>query len=520
VPLWQAVYSIGLNDSATDIRECANGDFIITGHTDTLFDGKSHDIFLLRIDAIGNALWSKVYGTPDAMEFAWSVLETTRGDGNGTAAGDFVVAGARYTSSGGITLPTAYLLRTDANGTIRWDRLYTNGENTATSFHAAEESTVGAGAGDIIAGGFANDTILANTNAFMVRVNGGNGGFGGPTRGALLWGGGNGRSIMSIEELTVGAEAGNIVAVGLHARSNLYNIDWFVLKTGANPALGPVAQRVYLGNTTSTEAGNWIREIRGAGTGFNQGDLVITGTSYLVGAGPLSQAFQMYLEPAALAPATGVIGVTRYGNDSTTCGYSIAEVGGSATRTPGFIMCGTIGNPGNYERLYLVKNSPSQTTCTNRIVKTINQVPDEPWRRVTPNLLPLNVAFTVPSYGGLFVDPHKALCYDPAFKHMLDGGATGSTIESIAGAIQMLRSYPNPVAAGSDITLEYHLAGKSVVALTVTDVAGTIVHTASAEYAAGDIAIPVKTDGWRPGVYVVKVASGNDMLMAKVVVTE
>ena len=64
---WSYTYSIGANDSATDIIECTNGDFVIVGVTDNIGSGcaPSRDIFLLRIDNCGRVLWVNTYGTPD-----------------------------------------------------------------------------------------------------------------------------------------------------------------------------------------------------------------------------------------------------------------------------------------------------------------------------------------------------------------------------------------------------------------------------------------------------------------------
>jgi hypothetical protein len=94
------------------IHETAGGDFIVAGFTD-LFGAGSHDALLVKIDSVGNMLWTKAYGGLQD-EHAEEAVEI--------ANGDFLIGG--YTTSTGLGNKDMLLMKTDSNGFLKWARTY------------------------------------------------------------------------------------------------------------------------------------------------------------------------------------------------------------------------------------------------------------------------------------------------------------------------------------------------------------------------------------------------------------
>jgi hypothetical protein len=73
--LWSKTYGGALYDGATEIQSLSDGNFLIAGRTESFGNGSS-DAYLLKINEIGDLLWSKTYGGTD-FESAYSLTETS-----------------------------------------------------------------------------------------------------------------------------------------------------------------------------------------------------------------------------------------------------------------------------------------------------------------------------------------------------------------------------------------------------------------------------------------------------------
>ncbi|MCH8330171.1 MAG: T9SS type A sorting domain-containing protein, partial [Bacteroidetes bacterium] len=106
--------AIGGNDwdMASDIIAVSSGGFLIAGETKSYGQGDK-DGYLLRINDDGKVRWAKTYGGSDRDAFH-SVLEDD--DGN------FITAG--YTFSYGAGDLDFYLVKTDSSGTVLWSKTY------------------------------------------------------------------------------------------------------------------------------------------------------------------------------------------------------------------------------------------------------------------------------------------------------------------------------------------------------------------------------------------------------------
>jgi hypothetical protein len=104
--------------------ECVNwvvqtddGGFALAGWTDsgtgTAYGPGKRDFWLFKTDAEGNMQWNKTYGGADDERARWAIV---------TSDGGYALAG--YTNSTGAGKRDFWLVRTDLDGTMLWNRTY------------------------------------------------------------------------------------------------------------------------------------------------------------------------------------------------------------------------------------------------------------------------------------------------------------------------------------------------------------------------------------------------------------
>lgn len=151
---WDQVYGGTYNDFGSSVKQTADGGYIVAGQT---YSATSLyiDLWLLKTDANGDTLWTKLYGGA-ASDGARSVQQTYDGG--------YIIAG--FTSSYGAGQIDAWLLRTDANGDTLWTKTFGGASNDfAFSVYQTADSgfvicgyTYSFGAGD-------QDYYIVRTNA-------------------------------------------------------------------------------------------------------------------------------------------------------------------------------------------------------------------------------------------------------------------------------------------------------------------------------------------------------------------
>lgn len=133
------------------VSQTSDGGYIVTGYTTS--DGAgSKDVYLLKTDSEGNQMWSKNYGGP-GLDVGMSVLETSDGS--------YVVAG--YTESFGEGESDAYLIKTDSTGNEMWSKTF--GGSGPEMGRAADETSDG---GYVIAG--ATGSYSDNSDVYLVKT--------------------------------------------------------------------------------------------------------------------------------------------------------------------------------------------------------------------------------------------------------------------------------------------------------------------------------------------------------------
>ena len=137
------------NDEIESMQPTSDGGFILAGFTQSYGAG-SRDVLLVKIDSVGNLLWSKTYGG-SGYEYASDVGQTSDGG--------YILVG--YTTSLGPSNGNVYLIKTDANGDSLWIKTFAS--NNSYEFHSVEQTTDG---GYVLAGSV--NSFLASSNDFCI----------------------------------------------------------------------------------------------------------------------------------------------------------------------------------------------------------------------------------------------------------------------------------------------------------------------------------------------------------------
>lgn len=109
--LWTKILGGGGSEALYGIDRTVDGGYIVTGETSTNSFGSS-DIWLLKLDAFGDTIWTKYYGS--ATEESGAVARQT-------ADGGFIVTGDIHNA---YNIHHAALLKTDSVGNLQWAKTY------------------------------------------------------------------------------------------------------------------------------------------------------------------------------------------------------------------------------------------------------------------------------------------------------------------------------------------------------------------------------------------------------------
>jgi hypothetical protein len=134
---WKKCYGSTGYDKANDIKQTADGGYIVVGFTDGN-NGDVHgnhsadyDAFIVKLNSVGDTMWSRCYGgsSQDAIN---NVVQLSDGS--------YMMAGYAYSNDGDIsfiygdTLEDGWLVKLDANGNLLWSKTY--GGSTDDEFSA------------------------------------------------------------------------------------------------------------------------------------------------------------------------------------------------------------------------------------------------------------------------------------------------------------------------------------------------------------------------------------------------
>lgn len=241
IVLWAKAYTGGFATNFADIKNVSTGGYIITGST------TSGGALLVRIDNSGNIMWAKRYQLPDigsgnaSSEYGNAVMETSDG-------GFLVGGGVDYfwdgVSASTVDTASAFGFKTDASGTLLWNKVWTLTNPTKADEHYINDVAESAD-GYFFVGESADETQAYDSdgdlprNALLIKTNKA----AGTTTYIRRWGAGNTSSqgINCALTLVTGANAGRILLGGyddIHAF--LITVDG----TGGTPTMGAFNRRI------------------------------------------------------------------------------------------------------------------------------------------------------------------------------------------------------------------------------------------------------------------------------------
>ncbi len=236
--MWTKVYGWAREEIAWDVEQTADGGYIVTGHTSTT-PSQTSSFWLMKTDSNGDTLWTRIYGGDD-WEKSFSVQPTTDGG--------YIVVGR--TKSFGAGDYDIWLLKTDSNGDTLWTHTY--GGSAREDGYCVRQTTDG---GYIISGK-TYSYGAGGSDAYLVKTD---------ENGDTLWtrtyGGSNGEGSFSVQQ----TDDGGYVIVGYTFSFGAGGADTYLVKTDA---LGQIL---------------WTRTYGGSADEFDQRIQLTTDGGYIIG---------------------------------------------------------------------------------------------------------------------------------------------------------------------------------------------------------------------------------------------
>ncbi len=326
--LWSKIYgNTNQDDQGYDIKQTSDGGYIVTGVTD--FGSGGRDLYLLKLDAAGNEVWSRTYGGGNNDE-GLSVEQTT--------TGGYIVTGRTRSGSGGWDV---YLLNTDSNGALNWSKTIGTGNDDAGEdvIQTSDGGYAVSGWTEISGGGF---------NMYLIKVD---------ASGGLSWTSifrtGNNEYGYALQQTS----DGGYIMTGYSDDFGPGNWDVVLLKADLN---GNLQWSTMFGGASS-DRGYDVKETV-------DGGFIISGETNSFGSGGSD----------ALLLKTDASGVLQW---SKTFGGLNDEVGSSVVQMPdnGYLIGGRTRSFGSGDwDMYLVKTDASGNTLCSQTSPTIAQITYSP----------------------------------------------------------------------------------------------------------------------------------------------
>lgn len=151
--VWDKTYASNTNIVGSSMCRTADGGYALFGIKDQL-NNFTTDLYLLKIDSLGNKLWDKTYGG-NLRESPGSILQT--------ADGGFAISGS--TSDSIVGTSNFYLIKTDALGQVQWEHSYGGpGDQSGSSLVITPD-------GGYAMLGTTNETSAQKYDFYLVKAN-------------------------------------------------------------------------------------------------------------------------------------------------------------------------------------------------------------------------------------------------------------------------------------------------------------------------------------------------------------
>ena len=321
---WQKTFGGSNRDRGYSVQQTTDGGFIIAGYTDSFGAGYS-DVYLIKTDHNGDMQWQKTFGGSHS-DYGYSVQQTSDSG--------YIIAGS--TESYGAGFSDVYLIKTDTDGNSQWQKTF--GGIYSEYARSVRQTSDG---GYIIAGGIYPYTTH-DPNIYLVKTDSN-----GTSQWQKIYGVvDNGESVYSVQQTTDG---GYIMAGDIYFRDPT-NYDVYLIKTDPN------------GNT------QWQKTFGG-----NDSDVGLSAQQTADG-GYIIAGYTGSYETGG--QDVYVIKTDPNGNSQwqKTFGGSDEDIALSVQLTSdgGYIIAGQTGvsyYPPNYSDVYLIKTDPNGNSQWHKTVR-------------------------------------------------------------------------------------------------------------------------------------------------------
>jgi len=313
----------GTNDDyAKSVQQTSDGGYIIVGYSNSP-GAADWDIYLIKTDAIGSVVWEKYYGGTGA-DLGISVKQTNDGG--------YIIAG--YTESYGAGQYDIYLVKTDANGNTTWTKTF---GGSSYDFGYSIEQTSDNG---FIISGFTESYGAGGRDFYLIKTD---------ANGIASWtktfGGFNNDGANSVQQTSDG---GYIIA-GYTESYGAGSSDIYLIKTDANG----IATFVKTFGGSNNDAAYSTQQT-------SDGGYIIAGYTESYGAG--SNDFYLIK-----TDNNGITSWTEtYGGNESDVGRSVQQ-----TNDGGYIVSGYTASFGAGSRdIYLIKTDANGSVVEESVIST------------------------------------------------------------------------------------------------------------------------------------------------------
>jgi hypothetical protein len=156
--IWMKTYGGANNEEGRSVLQTSDGGYIVAGMTNS-FGAGDYDVYLVKTNANGDVIWTRTYGGAN-FDDAWEIQPTLDGG--------YIIVGS--TESFGLGQSDVYLIKIDADGNIVWTRTY-GGDSTDIGYSVKQTSDGGyiiAGQSNSFRSG---DSILFPNDMYLIKTN-------------------------------------------------------------------------------------------------------------------------------------------------------------------------------------------------------------------------------------------------------------------------------------------------------------------------------------------------------------
>ncbi len=144
--IWDKRFGGLYDDHGYSVRETLDGGFIIAGTTSSFeYDTKREQVYLIKTDSEGNALWEKTFG---------GIYSDYGYDAKEIPGGGYIVSGYRSGNN-------FYLIKTDADGGLIWEKTL----SSTYSLYSKNALELASGGGFVVAGTIDRDMALIKVDS-------------------------------------------------------------------------------------------------------------------------------------------------------------------------------------------------------------------------------------------------------------------------------------------------------------------------------------------------------------------